>query len=1110
MNALALTLLLLPAQPSTVDLPRFPSISPDGSTVTFSWRGDLWSVPSGGGTATRLTVHPADDLFSTWNPDGTHIAFTSTRNGGPNIWTMTSDGGDVRRVTEIDRPGRVTAFTDDAVYFHANLEGDVFRDNRPYVATLDGTPFTRVHDAFGSEPVPSADGSRVLFSRGGYYDGWDRRHYRGPENADVWIHDVNNDTFKALTTWNGNDGHAKWSGPRTVLFLSDRDDRTVNLYQMSAEDGEDKLVRLTDFTDRDVQWFDVSADGRTVVLHKWDALYLLDLQDPGSAPQRIAIDAATDGLSTFDVKSVNRDVSEAALSPDGKTCAIISYGEVFVRSVDDDAPTRRVTHSESHEKDLAWSVDGERLFFTSDRDGTESIYAATVLATKGEIREAFGEATGIESGVIDLGTPAEEEDADAEADEAGDADAEGDTEAADADADATDETEEETEEEVDHGARWADAIRFEIEPLITRETNDREAAPSPDGKKLAFRSTRGRIDVLDFESGDITTVRDGWDLFMTFRWSPDSQWISMAESDLNFNSDIVLYPADGSGEKVNITRHPDNEGSPRWSADGRILAFVSDRVNDEFDVWMVFLDADLEALSDEELAAYFDEQKKAAKKRKPGPIEMEPLELDLDDAWLRLRRVTRNEGNEGNLELTPGGDRIIFSVSGDDSGLRSVNWQNEEEKSLGSGSVQQVSLTGDKVVLVRSSQAATVAPTGGEAKTLGINARLRIDLAKQSSQKFLEAARGLGEGYYHPTMNGTDWPQLTEDYHELAARARTNNEFLEIANRFIGELNGSHLAVRGGAGADSGPSESYGRLGTIGTDLADGGYRVDDIVPQTPAATGPMALRAGDVIRAVDFERLEAGDTLLVALRGKSGQETVVTIERDGAELDVLLTPISYNAFRQLRYNAWRLDNARLVDEWSNGRLGYIHVQGMSQPSLDVFERDLYAAADGKDGLVLDVRNNGGGWTTDRLLSSIMVVPHAWTVPRGVDWDVKGYYPQDRLFIQRYTMPMNLLCNEKSYSNAEIMSHAFKTLKRGTLVGQQTHGSVISTGGFPLIDGTFVRLPFRGWFVADDGRDMELNGAIPDLLIPQIPADEAAGNDAQLRTAVEDLLKRLD
>ena len=198
-----------------------------------------------------------------------------------------------------------------------------------------------------------------------------------------------------------------------------------------------------------------------------------------------------------------------------------------------------------------------------------------------------------------------------------------------------------------------------------------------------------------------------------------------------------------------------------------------------------------------------------------------------------------------------------------------------------------------------------------------------------------------------------------------------------------------------------------------------------------------------------------------------------------------------------------------LVEEWSGGRLGYAHIRGMNQPSLDEFERDIFAAADGREGLLIDVRDNGGGWTTDRLLASIMTRPHAYTVPRGADSSITDGYPQDRLFIQRYDLPINMLCNEKSYSNAEIISHAFKTFGRGTLVGQQTHGSVISTGGTSLIDGTSVRLPFRGWYLPD-GTDMENNGAMPDILVEQTPESEAADEDLQLRAAVEDLLRRID
>ena len=274
-----------------------------------------------------------------------------------------------------------------------------------------------------------------------------------------------------------------------------------------------------------------------------------------------------------------------------------------------------------------------------------------------------------------------------------------------------------------------------------------------------------------------------------------------------------------------------------------------------------------------------------------------------------------------------------------------------------------------------------------------------------------------------------------------------------------------------------------------------------------------MALKAGDIITAIDGKSFGKTDTVESLLTGRINKETMISIKRakdDGEvlELTVLITPVSRHKILNLQYDAWRQHNADLVSELSDGKIGYIHIEGMGQAELDIFERDLYAAAYGKKGLIIDVRNNGGGWTADRLLSSIMVKQHAYTMPRGADPTDIGHYPQDRLFIQRYTLPINMLCNEKSFSNAEIISHAFKTLKRGTLVGQQTYGGVISTGGTALIDGTFVRLPFRGWFL-NDGTDMENNGAIPDITVIQTPEAESRNEDEQLKTAVKDLLKRL-
>jgi tricorn protease len=368
-------------------------------------------------------------------------------------------------------------------------------------------------------------------------------------------------------------------------------------------------------------------------------------------------------------------------------------------------------------------------------------------------------------------------------------------------------------------------------------------------------------------------------------------------------------------------------------------------------------------------------------------------------------------------------------------------------------------------------------------------------------------------------MKGLDWDGLTEEYAELAARAWTSDEFAEIGMRLMGELSASHLGVTPPSDYSNPDFRSSGRLGIDATPLEDGSWRVDKVLPRLRTNSGEMRLRVGDLITGIELEPLRPGESLDQRLVARAGDETIVTVRRtiageNGAagverSLDLLVTPVSLGEERGMRYDDWQLSNAAKVDEWSNGRIGYLHIRSMGTPDLVEYERDLFAAAYRKEGLIIDVRSNGGGWTTDRVLASLMYPYHAYTISRGADPERDKGYPRDRLFIQRFNGPVNMLCNEKSFSNAEIISHAFKTLKRGTLVGVPTHGSVISTGAFTLVDGTRVRQPFRGWFLPD-GTDMENNGAVPDIIVEQTPRDEADGFDRQLKAAVDDLMKRLD
>lgn len=1145
-----------------IRLPRHPAMSPDGSTITFSWRGDIWLLPFEGGLAKRLTVHPNEDLHSSWSPDGSTIAFTSARDGGRNVFLMNADGSNVRQVTREDNSFSLTGWTPDGktVLAHAAREGDVYRETRPYVIQVDGSNIERLHDAFGSEAVMSPNGRWVAFTRGGAW--WDRRGYRGPDARDIWLYEVESGAFKQITDWAGNDGMAQWAGNNALVFVSDREDNTYNLFRMDlGGDGSPRGVRqLTRFTGEefaDGVWsFDVSRDGRRAVLHAWDGLYALDLRNR-NVSNLLEVRGSEDSNDPFEMMDVSRRVGEAALSPDGKTMAYVAYGEVFVQNIEDDGrPTRRVTDSHAHDREIAWSPCGTRLYFSSDRDGSFSIHAATVARTRSEVRESFEKATNPEEAEAEAEEDAEDAEAANDDEAEGEDDENGDEGDGEKDSETDDDSEKEDEVEKPEipnpGERWQDALTFEIETIAAADENLFQPTPSPCGNMLVYRRTRGDLMLHDFRTGETRPLFEHWDGWIGWTWAPDSQHIAYSRNDENFNSEVFIAPIDGSWEPVNLTKHPNRDGLPSFSADGKVLSFVSARINGESDVWMVFLDESLEAMTDWEAEQYFEEASKEAGRREPvetpewlarhmypekfaeydaalaareddGEHDEEKDEDEeaesladswsLDDAYLRLRRITSLPGSEWNARLSGGGDRVVFTGNDGGWGLYSVDWRGRDQKRLtNSSSVQHIGLDGKTVVIVQGSQAHTVPIGGGSVDTHSMNARMRVNLAEQNSQKFLEAARFMNDTFYHPTMKDLDWSALVEQYHDLVSHAVTAGEFSDVANRMLGELNASHMGIRPPRDRAEN-TESNGRLGIDSRKVADG-FEVTRVLDGGPADKGAMRLMVGDVILEVNGVATVEHATIAAALSGLIGDEVVLTVRRtpenDGEAMDLplLITPISYGAEVNLRYDQWQYDNARKVHELSDGRIGYLHIRAMSGGALIDFERDLFAAGEGRDGLLVDVRNNGGGSTADRVLASLMVRPHAYTISRG---DVSGRtdaYPQDRLFIQRYIRPVNMLCNQKSFSNAEIVSHAFKTLGRGTLVGYQTNGGVISTGGMSLIDGTTVRMPFRGWFLPD-GTDMENNGAMPDIVVPQTPEDEVAGRDRQLEAAVEDLLKRL-
>lgn len=1066
-SLVAATLLAAPAAAVEAPMPRHPAPSPDGSLIAFSWQGDLWIVPSAGGQAERLTAHPATERFPVWSRDGRLIAFASSRHGNNDVFVMPVDrSAPPTRLTFASTGDVPEDFTPDgkAVLFSSNRAGSVRRGSQLWLVELTGGTPVLEQDALGANADYSPDGRSLAFVRGG--TPWSRRGYRGSGNRDLWMRTADGE-YEQLTDFDGDDDRPSWLDGGSIAFLSARSGRK-NVFRLDTATGE--VTQLTFHEGSAVRFPKASADGSVIAYEFEDGLWTVT--PDGGDPSRLSIRVAADQVENpVQRKTTSSDADELAVSPDGKLAAFIVHGDIFVTGIaskDEQKVakpfTARVTDTPERERDLSWSPDGKQLLFSSAANGTDDLF---------------------------LAKPADE------------------------------------------ASPWPETFEFELTRLTDSATEERSARFSPDGKKIAYVRGNGTLVVHAQPSGDETVLLDHWDT-PDFDWSPDGEWLAYALSDEHFNSEIWIVSANG-GTPYNLSRHPDDDIAPQWSPDGRRLVWTAKRSEESFDIWGVWLTrADHERTAPQWLKMWAKEKgtKKKGKGRDGGDgddgddgeeekkPELPHVTIEFDRLWERVERITELRGDEGRARVSPDGKTIIFTAEHEgEEDLYSVAWNGEELKRLTKDGAEPERYVFDakgKTVffLDGGGRIKRVTTDGKPGDPIPFTARYVVDTRLERRVVFDEAWRALNQNFYDPGFHGVDWAAQREKYLPSALAASTDGDFADVVNLMLGELNASHMGYRPSrnAGGSRAPGDRTGWIGVTYDASAGGpGLLVQQVLPDSPAARTDATIEAGERLLAVNGVEITDQTNVFSLFVDTVDQRTQLRLlATDGTERTVVVKPENFMAQRQLRYEEWVRERRRLAEEWSGGRLGYIHIQGMNAPSFEEFERMLFAAADGKEGLLVDVRFNGGGWTTDYLMAVLMVQRHAYTVPRNADPSIRAY-PQGRLPLAAWTRPAVALCNEQSYSNAEIFSYAFMSLGRGPVVGWPTFGAVISTGGTRLLNGWTVRLPFRGWYVAPTGVNMENNGAVPDVLVAQPPSEDfSAIEDTQLRRAVEVLVAGLE
>ncbi|MBI1342715.1 MAG: PDZ domain-containing protein [Terrimonas sp.] len=1036
---------------------RQPAVNPDGTQLAFSYQGDIWTVPVTGGNATRLTIHEAYESNPVYSPDGRQIAFSADRYGNNDVFVIPSTGGLAKRLTFHASGDQVSSWTEpDKIVFSTNREfRQLERPNEVYAISPTGGTESRVLDAMGFDPVYSPNGRFMAFVRGDI-NPVARLAYDGSANRDLWLFDTQKKSYTKLPGFKTNDISPQWAGNGLLYFLSSIDG-AYNLYRLPIDENGKAGTpqKLTNFKDESIRAYGLSYNGKMIVLEKDMNLYAMNTES--GAIKKININTASDERwDPEETKSFTSGAEDYALSPNGKKIAFSIRGEIFVRESDKDKP-RCVNISNHPYRDIepAWLNDST-LLFTSDRmDGNFDLYLVRSADT------------------------------------------------------------------AEHDI--FKTLKLETVRLTRTPGDENSLSISNDGKKIAYVRGRGTFVVANIsETGKLSgekILNDSWASPSGISWSPDDQWLAYSIEDLYFNEEVFIRRADNTGIPVNVSMHPRQDRNPVWSKDGSKLGFISDRsVGRSNDIWFVWLRKE-DWEKDPQDWLYADDQ--VADPKSNGKKTVQPLVIDTDKLFERIVQVTSFPGDEANLAISNDGETFYYTTPNSSAlgrDLYSIKWDGKNLRELTKGGSNPSGVAMDRegkyLYYTRSGSFSRLDAKSGVTESLPYQAKLHIDFITERTQVFEEAWRTLRDGFYDPHFHGQDWGHLHDKYKDRCIYASTSEDFRDMFNLMLGELNSSHQ----GFIAASRVSTQKVTTGYIGAELfpEKNGMRVNRVIPGTPADKEFSKLYAGEIITNVNENKVSGSNNFYEYLEGKVNEKVVLkVIGKDGREREVVLR-LSGSINNEI-YQEWVDDRKKMVEQWSGGKLGYIHIQAMNFPSFEVVEREFAAAGYGKDGLVIDVRYNGGGSTTDYLMTVLNYKQHAYTIPRGASDNpekdkkkFREYYPLgERLVYSAWTKPSIALCNEGSYSNAEIFSHAYKTLGIGKLVGVPTNGSVISTGGKLLMDGSFVRLPFRGWFTKATDKNQELGPAIPDIIVENQPNWLAAGTDDQLKAAVDELMKEM-
>ena len=1053
---------------------RHAAISPDGQTIAFTYRGDLYTVPAQGGAARQLTFHEAHDYHAVWSPDGTELAFASERYGNFDVYKMPATGGAATRLTFHSNNELPYSYRPDGseILFGALRQDDAEHRQFPhrsqselYAVPTAGGRVSQILTLPAEAAVFSPDGNTLYYhDKKGGEDEF-RKHHTSAITRDLWSYDPQTRKHTMLTRHKAEDRHPVPSADgRTIYFLSERSG-TFNLHAMPAG-GDGPVQTLTRFDDHPVRF--LSRGGERLCFTYDGEIYTLV---PGEQPQRVAVQITTQGVKNSDkIISLKGGVEEMVVSPSGKEIAFIARGEVFVTATDESF-TRRLTDTPERERFVTWGPEGKSVVYSSERNGKWSVYKTEKVRTQ---EPFFYAATLLEE------TP---------------------------------------------------VLENEHDNYLPEYSPDgKRLAYIKDRRSLVVRDLKTGTEKTLLTPDDLFHMGDG-DKYFT--WSPDSEWLLVGWSKLLHNSEVLLLRADGQ-KRVNLTRSGYHDYAPQWADNGKRMIWISNRAGlksyatsgrSETDVYAMYFTRkgweranlskeDLKLTQAMEEAAKKKDKKdkddkkdtdkkEDAKKKKDVP----KLEFDWEMMNDRTRRLTIHSSLLSDAVLSPGGDTLYYLANFEGkTNLWSTNLRTRE-----TSQVMKIGSNGGDLMWDRQHKHLYLLAGGTmykldlgkkSKKPIKIRGEMRFDEEAERMAMFDHVWLRTNAVFYHSNFHGVNWEKMRDEYSKHLPSVGNSFEFTELLSEMLGELNVSHSGARYRPSGFENPDQTASLGIFMDYDHRGNGIRIEEVLTGGPLDRSDFELAPGTLIERIDGEAITPDRDIAAYLNRLAGDFTLLHLHdpATGKRDTITVKPITLGAENRLLYKRWVRKNEEEVRRLSEGKLGYVHLPSMSdQPYRDIYHDMLgkYAEA---EGMVVDSRFNGGG---DLVADLVMFFTGQNFNTYETERKVVGGEPTSR-----WTKPTVTLINEAQYSDGHCYAHGYADLKIGKTVGMPVPGTCSFAGWERLPNGTvWGVVPVSAKDI--DGEWMENNQTEPDVLVKNMPGVIDAGRDEQLERAVEVLLEEI-